>query len=107
MRDLDAAEREHQHELCQADQQQGGQRYANRREHEQHDGEGEHELEDPAVGVDSGKLGREDVVDHERNRVRQVEEVRNRPNPAVDERRSASSRCLHERGQPSGRDDAP
>ena len=102
-----ASEHQHEHELRQADHHQSREDHAERRKHEQHDREGKNELEHPAVGVKPGKDGRQDVVDDERDRVRQVEEVRERPDPAVNERRLPSGRGLDESGQAAGRHDPP
>jgi hypothetical protein len=57
--------------------------------------------------VDAGEHGRQQVVDDERDRVRDVEEVRERPDPAVRDGGRAPGGRLDERGQPACRDDAP
>jgi hypothetical protein len=56
--------------------------------------------------VQAGKHGREQVVDDERDRVREVEEVRERPDPRMRDRGRATCRRLDERAQPAGGGDA-
>ena len=103
----DAPEHEHQRELRQPDQHQRREGETHGGEHERDDRDRENELEHPAVGVQTGKDRREDVVDDERDRVWQVEEVRERPDPSVGERHSPPGGSFDERCQSTGRDDAP
>ena len=97
----DASQHEHEHELREADHQHRDERQADRSEHEEHDRERKNELEHPAIGMDPGEDGRQQVVDDEGDRVRQIEEVGERPDPAVDESGPPPRGRLDERGQAS------
>jgi hypothetical protein len=104
--ELEPTQREEQHELRDAEREQRGERPADRREDDEDDRERQDELERPAVGDDSWEHRRQDVVDDERDRVRQVKEVGEGPDPTVHERRRPTRGRGHEGGQPSRRDDS-
>ena len=107
VREHDAAEDEQQDQLRNADHEQCGQEPADRRKDEKDDPDGQDELERRSIGIDPRKHRRQQVVDHERDRVGQVEEVGEGPDPALHQCRRASRRGVDERGQSTRRDDAP
>ena len=79
---------------------------SHRREHDRYEHDRQHQLERRAISGDAREDGGQQVVDDERHRVRQIEEVRERPDPAVRERGAPSGCGLHERAQPARGDDS-
>ena len=101
VRELDDREDDHQHELRRGEQAEPDEHRAQRHQHDRDEHDGNHQLEGRAVGRDPRKDGREHVVDDEGDRVRQVEEIRERPDPAVHDRGPPADGGLDEGGQPA------
>jgi hypothetical protein len=103
--ELEAGENEHRDQLREGKDAQPGEQRAQGAEREQDEWHRQHELESGAVGENPGKHGWQEVVEHTRHRVGQVEEIRERPDPTVEKRGTPSGRGLHEGAQPTPGDD--
>ncbi len=104
--ELEAGENEHGDKLCQGEYSEADEDPAERGEDDQNERDWQYELERAAVGGNAGELRRQQVVDDERHRVRQIEKVRERPDPAVRDGDPPSGRFLNEGAQTAGGDDS-
>ena len=107
MRQLEAGDDEEHDHLRGADHAEQREDDPHGQEDDADDRNREQQLERDAVRVHAGEDRREQVVHDERDRVRDVEEVREGPDPGVRDGGRPAGSGLDEGAQPSRRHDAP
>ena len=102
VRKLEAGDDEEHDHLRDAEDAERGEHGPDGEEDERDDRDGDEKLERSAVRVHAGEHGREQVVHDESDRVREIEEVREGPDPRVHDRGGTAGGGLDERAQPAG-----
>ncbi len=105
LRQHDDAEREHQQQLDRRRDAEDEEHRPRPEEHERDDGDREEQFDQPAPRLDPREDVGEHLVDDVGDRVRQVEEVAERPDRGLNERHAPADRSLDERGEPARGDD--